>query len=295
MENMANRPAFRGARMFVLPTEALEEYAAHPLVARLYLTDVGCFPRAKNHTRTRREGIEEYILLYCAAGRGTVRVSGRTWQLTPGTAFCIPRGKPHEYAAHPADPWTLWWVHFKGTDTAYYPLQSCRVLTPSPRVAGRMHDWFDLLFESLEGDYSLENFLCMSQVLGLILTGLYRRPDAGSAPLTRAVRWMYAHLEEPLTLDRLCRELGMSKSGLNDLFRRYAHRPPLQFFTRLKMTEAAKLLRQTDLPVGEIARQLGYTDPYYFSRAFKKAEGTSPTAYRAAKPAYAPDPRDQPD
>ena len=272
--------------MFVLPTEALEEYASHPLVARLYLTDVGCFPRARNHTRTRREGAEEYILLYCAQGRGRVQVGDRIWHLSPNTAFCIPRGAPHTYAADAADPWTLWWVHFKGTDTDLYPLDKCCVLTPPLGTESRMHDWFDLLFEALEGTYSLDNFIYLSQVLGLILAGLYRRPDPAGDPLTRVVRWMYAHLEEPLTLDRLCRELGMSKSGLNALFRRCAHRPPLQFFTRLKMTEAAKLLRQTEEPVSTIARQLGYEDPYYFSRTFKKAMGVSPAAYRAQPFSY---------
>lgn len=280
MENRADRPAFRGARMFVLPTEALEEYASHPLVARLYLTDVGYFPRAKNHTRTRREGAEETILLYCAQGRGRVQVGDRHWTLGPNTAFCIPRGAPHTYAADAADPWSLWWVHFKGSDAALYPLDKCCVLTPPPGTGTRMQDWFGLLFEALEGAYSLENFVYLSQVLGLILAGLSRRPDPAGAPLTRVVRWMYAHLAEPLTLDRLSRELGISKSGLNALFRRYAHRPPLQFFTRLRMTEAAKLLRRTEEPVSAIARQLGYEDPYYFSRTFKKAMGISPTAYR---------------
>lgn len=280
MENMASKPRFRGARMFILPTEALEEYAAHPLVARLYPTDVGCFPRAKNHTRTRREGIEEYILLYCAAGRGRVRVGEKHWDLTANTAFCIPRGTPHTYTADEADPWTLLWVHFKGSDTGLYPLEDCRLMTLSPQAGRRMEEWFDLLFAALEGDYCLGNFVCLSQVLGLILAALYWPSAADSGRLTRAVHWMYGHLGETVTLKRLCRELGMSKSGLTALFQQYAHRPPLQFFTRLKMTEARKLLRQTDLPVAEIARRLGYADPYYFSRAFKKVVGEAPAVYR---------------
>lgn len=280
MENMASKPGFRGAKMFILPTEALEEYAAHPLVARLYPTDVGCFPRAKNHTRTRREGIEEYILLYCAAGRGTVRVNGQCRELTANTAFCIPKGMPHSYAADEQDPWTLLWVHFKGSDTAHYPLRDCRLLTPPPQAGRRMEEWFDLMFTALEGEYSLGNFVCLSQLLGLMLTALYWPSAADSGRLTRAVRWMYGHLDRTVTLEELCRELGMSKSGLNALFQQYAHRAPLQFFTRLKMTEARKLLRQTDLPVAEVARRLGYTDPYYFSRVFKKVVGEAPAVYR---------------
>lgn len=49
------------------------------------------------------------------------------------------------------------------------------------------------------------------------------------------------------------------------------------------------MLRQTDLPVREIARRLGYADPYYFSRAFRKTVGTSPTAYRGQAVPYAED------
>lgn len=66
MENFcAKQDGFKGERMIVLPTEALEEYIENPLVKRLYLTDVGFFPMAKHHARIRKEGIEEYILLYC--------------------------------------------------------------------------------------------------------------------------------------------------------------------------------------------------------------------------------------
>ena len=65
---------FKGERMFVLPAEVLREYLGHPLAGRLYLTDVGFFPHAKNHARVRKTGVEEYILLYCVEGRGSVEV-----------------------------------------------------------------------------------------------------------------------------------------------------------------------------------------------------------------------------
>ena len=64
--NMPNTKAdgFRGERMIVLPVETFSAYASHPLVKRLYLTDVGFFPKAERHDRIRKEGIEEYIFLY---------------------------------------------------------------------------------------------------------------------------------------------------------------------------------------------------------------------------------------
>ena len=68
------RDGFRGEKMIVLPTESFQDYVEHPLVRRLYLTDVGIFPRAEYHFRERKDGIEEYIYIYCMEGSGTIEV-----------------------------------------------------------------------------------------------------------------------------------------------------------------------------------------------------------------------------
>lgn len=85
------REGFKGERMIVLPTEAFRDYVEHPLVRRLYLTDVGFFPCAQDHYRERKDGIEEYILIYCTEGKGVIRVESREYHLGPNQAFCIPR------------------------------------------------------------------------------------------------------------------------------------------------------------------------------------------------------------
>ena len=68
------RDGFRGEKMIVLPTESFQDYVEHPLVRRLYLTDVGIFPRAEYHFRERKDGIEQYIYIYCMEGSGTIEV-----------------------------------------------------------------------------------------------------------------------------------------------------------------------------------------------------------------------------
>ena len=91
---------------------------------------------------------------------------------------------------------------------------------------------------------------------------------------------MYKHLDENLSLRDLSRELELSKSYLNAVFKKYANRAPIDFFINLKMQEACKLLKSTDMYILEIAQSLGYDDPYYFSRIFKKMIGVSPREYR---------------
>ncbi|RME70993.1 MAG: AraC family transcriptional regulator, partial [Verrucomicrobia bacterium] len=55
---------------------------------------------------------------------------------------------------------------------------------------------------------------------------------------------------------------------------------PLDYFNRLKVQRACELLATTTLSIAEIAEQLGFDDPYYFSRLFRKIMGMAPRVYR---------------
>ena len=91
---------------------------------------------------------------------------------------------------------------------------------------------------------------------------------------------MSRHLEENLKLEDIAEEFELSKSYLNAIFQKYTQHPPMDFFLNLKMKRARRLLRATDSYVYEVARQLGYSDQYYFSRIFKKVVGMSPKEYK---------------
>ena len=120
---------FKDEQYFVIPTESFENYARHPLVRALYLTDIGFFPKARHHYREREEGTQEYILLYCVEGEGCIQVENRKYCLHGQEVFCIPRNKRHKYYASEVKPWSIFWVHFKGENTVHYPLEECQVVS----------------------------------------------------------------------------------------------------------------------------------------------------------------------
>lgn len=278
---------FAGEQLIVLPTESFQDYVEHPLVRRLYLTDVGYFPCAEHHFVERKDGIEEYIYMYCTEGSGTIVVDGKEYILQANEAFCIPHLKGHRYYASEENPWSILWVHFKGEDVRYFPLDECAVVHFTSRNAtNQMHLLFDLLLKALEEDYTLGNFIYISQVLSLILAETYSREKQQSTLeqnryVTKVVRYMYKHLGENLTLEQLAAEFELSKSYLNAIFQKYTQHAPMDFFINLKMKKACRLLRTTDLYIYEIAQQLGYTDQYYFSRIFRKVIGMSPKEYKS--------------
>ena len=282
----SKRDGFNGERMIVLPTEAFSVYAQHPMIRRLYLTDVGFFPKARHHYRKRVEGADENIFLYCSQGEGTVRIANAEYTLKPHQAICIPRLERHEYFAAPDNPWSILWVHFKGEDSANYPLRPLQVVAFNTEAAtDRMMFLFGLLFRVLDANYTEGNFIYISQVLQLILSETYFREKRSTVSeqyklVTRIIRYMADNLEHSVTLDELVGQFRLSKSYLNGLFLQHTSRTPMDFFIHLRIKHACGLLRSTSYQIAEIAKQLGYSDPYYFSRIFKKCIGISPKLYR---------------
>ena len=153
------------------------------------------------------------------------------------------------------------------------------------KAANRILFLFELLFSVVEGNYTLGNFQYISHVLQLILSETYQREKHNSTQLqnkyiTNIVRYMYRHLSENLTLEQIAGKLDLSKSYPNAIFQKYTKHAPLDFFIKLKMKEACKMLRLSEVYIYEVAQKLGYKDPYYFSRTFKKIIGMSPKEYK---------------
>lgn len=284
--NTTKQDGFIGEHMIVLPTEVFTHYAKHPLVKRMYLTDVGFFPHAKHHYRERKDGIEEYIYLYCTQGEGTIWIGDTKINLKAHQAVCIPPFKSHRYYACQENPWSILWVHFKGEDTSLYPLDSCNLVCfESDFATNRMLFLFDLLFRVLDANYTQGNFVYIAQVLQLILTETYFREKKNTTEeqnkyVTHIIRYFYDHLNSNLTLDTLSTEFELSKSYINAIFQKHTQHTPIEFFLNLKMKEACNRLRASNIPIYQIAKDLGYDDPYYFSRLFKRVIGTSPKNYR---------------
>lgn len=286
MINGGKADGFKDEKYIIIPTESFMDYVGHPLVRMIYPTDAGFFPKAREHYRERSEGADQYILIYCTEGKGTIEVEGESFSIGKSDAFCIPRGRGHKYFADAKDPWSILWVHFKGESAKNFPIDEPHLIHMDSRHSdNRMVVFFNLLFRVLERNYTLGNFIYISQLLSLILSEVYFREkvDAGSVQdrhVTMVVRFMYDNLSRSLTLDEISREVKLSKSYLNTIFKSQTGRSPVEFFIHLKMQEACKLLKNTDLYIYEVSARLGYEDQYYFSRIFKKVVGVSPKDYK---------------
>ncbi len=96
----------------------------------------------------------------------------------------------------------------------------------------------------------------------------------------RCIRYMMDHLNQPLQVSTLAAQANVSPSHFFALFKRLTGCPPMDYFTRLRMRHACRLLHSTSASVKEVAAELGYDDPFYFSRVFKSVNKVPPSEYR---------------
>ena len=286
------REGFAGQDMYVIPRPILGSVSEHPLIQALYPTDIGWFPEARHHYRSREHGANEDHLMLCVGGHGRVVVEGENNHLEAGQLLIIPRHMEHVYWAENDAPWSIYWMHFRGAESAGYVDRS-----PGPGVPARVdrdtQDEAVRLFrdclDTVGEGYTLSNLIYASQsarhILSLLLFRNRAYPmdqRAGEIQnmLVNTLEFMTANISEQLRLEDFARQAGLSVSHFSEQFREQTGHSPMAHFTLLKIRHARRLLDLTEKPIKAIAVDTGYRDPFYFSRVFKKIVGKSPEQYR---------------
>ena len=101
--------------------------------------------------------------------------------------------------------------------------------------------------------------------------------DAG---VSRALALLHGQSARSWTLEALAHEAGLSRSALAERFAHYVGQPPMQYLMRWRLQLAARLLADGEAKVSAVAYEVGYESEAAFSRAFKRAVGVSPAAWR---------------
>ncbi|BCJ32137.1 AraC family transcriptional regulator [Actinocatenispora sera] len=115
---------------------------------------------------------------------------------------------------------------------------------------------------------------------GLDGAGGWRRA-LWDAPVAAALEAMHTDPARPWRIEQLAALAGLSRATLVRRFARSVGQPPMSYLTRWRMTLAARLLRDTELPLSVVAARVGYASPFAFSHVFKRRLGLAPGQYRS--------------
>ncbi len=289
MENtLAN--GFKGERAIVTPYNIRSYQAENAITKLMYITHIGYYPDAKFHFRIREEGAREYIFIYCEKGRGWIDYNGERIWLNEDSFFIIPAGQKHAYGADSRNPWSIYWLHFKGENTDMFKSIMGRVLPVGQSDRSRQQDrmlLFDEMYQNLEMGYNPENLEYISFCLMHFLASLkylsqYReiRKPKESDRIQKSILFMKDNLENKILLEDIANAVGYSSSHLNTLFTQRTSFSPIEYYNQLKIQRACSLLQFSELKIKEIAFRLNYYDPFHFSKAFHKEMEITPKEYR---------------
>lgn len=98
----------------------------------------------------------------------------------------------------------------------------------------------------------------------------------------RVISYMSDHIDQHLTIDKVCRDTLTSKSQIQSLIHRKHGCGIIELFNQMKIMEAKQLIRDNHLNFTEISEKLGYTSVHYFSRQFKQVTGMTPSEYSSS-------------
>lgn len=290
MDNLPDTRAegFKGQILHRIPKAVLDRIRKRPYIRDFVVTDLGYFHKASGHSVTRTDAKKQTILIFVESGRGWVKIGENTTQISARQMLIIPGGQAHAYGASDEAPWSIFWFHFEGQvaqDLLNWTLSKHSETVVSPSSPDSIQRHFRAALKTIERGYHEHALLELSRQLINVLTRLYSNPQNGQGNpsigrIEEIMDQMMDDIASPRTLSEYARLAGLSIAQFSHLFKEHTGVSPMSYLTELRMQRASELLDQKGTSIKAIAHEVGFQDPLYFSRCFRKCTGISPQAYR---------------
>ncbi len=240
----------------------------------------------------RARGAKDWLIIYTRAGSGLHRFPGGEFATRRGDITLYRPGVFQDYQIAPeAGRWDVLFAHFlpreEWMDWVRWPELSpgfMRLALTDATLVRRVERSLEEMVQT-SGSVSARRVAfarnCLEKVLLWCDTINPRQREARlDSRVRRAVEHLSAHLREPFSEEQLARVAGLSPSRLRHLFRAQVGDSPRHFLEGQRLRRAVELLALSQQTIAEIADEVGFENPFYFTLRFKKQNGESPRAFR---------------
>lgn len=215
-------------------------------------------------------------LIVVVAGRLEARFAGHALVGQKGDLLLYPCGLAHEEQSLGEDPLETYFISWRARAADSFSRSPMRLFDRDDRAHGVLRWMMEIFPPRTQKDAA-----ALESLLTLLLHELARLSQSVENQLALQLkRFAQGNLSRALTLDDLADEAGLSKYHFCRVFRSVAGETPMHFLRRCRVEAARTLLLTTPLPLKAIARQVGFSDEYHFSRTFRQFTGVPPTRMR---------------
>ena len=236
-----------------------------------------------------QKGRRDYQILYVANGKTHFWFDGREEIVSTGHMVLYKPEEIQKYVYYLEDNPEVFWIHFTGRDVknilAYHGISLdehvfyCGVLPDYKALFRKIIQELQLCRYGYE-DYIVSLF---KDILLLVDRQQHeQKKTTGNVQeqIERAAAYFNENYNTKISIDDYAESLHISTNWFIHNFKQYAGMSPAQYILSLRMVNAQSLLERTTYNIKEISEIVGYENPLYFSRVFKKEIGKSPAQYR---------------
>ncbi len=225
-------------------------------------------------------------MMHFQRGSGKLSVDGKSYDIAAGDTVLMREGCDWEYETNPDDPWQLVWLNLQDAYSfsllALYELPSVARFS-DPEVATTLKSIISEIKHNSHSlqtrDSVLQQLLRLVQHMALLITDR-RNSKKQARDAYTIMEYINAHLMENIKVGDLSKLVFRSGGGAANAFRAVYNCSIKDYILRAKLEVAARLLRENEQQVSEIADMLSFCDAQHFSRMFRQRYSMSPSRYR---------------
>lgn len=244
-------------------------------------------------TRSKGAGMPDfhyhttYELFYIKSGRADFIIGNNTYTIGDGNLLVIPPYVPHR-SMYPKTKTERIEVCIRASQLNAHMAELLQNMsqhicyTVSLKHQEFILQLFHRIGKELEGGRAYSEDLCMAYICELLVT-LYRHAVQADFPgcmqtavPEKVMEYVSQHYAQRITISELAAELNVCESTIFKTFKRYTGLKVTDYINFTRIMNAERMMRETKLPLLEIAYQCGFTDCNYFSMVFKKYKNVTP-------------------
>lgn len=244
-------------------------------------------PKLPTH---RPHGRLDYQLLYIASGKAHFYFNGREEIIAAGNMVIYRPKETQRYIYYGKEQTEVFWIHFTGNHVKQL-LQSSGITDDMHVIhSGTSLEYKQIFLQIIQElklcrqDYEAMAALYLKMLFVMLHRIILNRPQKQNPlmmnEMDKAVRYFHANYFKPICIEHYAASHNMSISWFIRSFKAYTGATPAQYILSLRISNARTLLETTAYNISEISNIIGYDNPLYFSRLFKKQCGMSPTEFR---------------
>jgi AraC-like DNA-binding protein len=238
----------------------------------------------KNDERGNYEG---YLFQYTIDGAGMFETSNNQVELSKGKAFLVSfPSKTRYYLPENSDKWHYFYIHFTGP-VAHYFYEYVHEKEGDVFLLQEDSHCIELFMKEFKAIASGKKYAKYEsgEFLYRFLTTLCQSiekplPGSSQSLVDTAKEWMQNNYMTGKNISDMCEELKLSTSHVTREFHMCMGEPPIKYMNKLRIEHSMFLLINTDLSIGKIALQSGFSNANYYSKVFRRKVGMMPTLYR---------------